>query len=64
MYRIYAESFLGDAHLRQLLEEAEVIVGATLKMAASTTTGSAWPIRLEPVDSAAVASWRNEGDPN
>jgi phosphoglucomutase len=64
MYRIYAESFLGDAHLRQVLEEAEVIVGATLKMAASTTTGSAWPVTLEPVDSAAVAAWRNEGDPN
>ena len=64
MYRIYAESFLGDAHLRQILEEAEVIVGATLKLAASTTTGSAWPVTLEPVDSAAVAAWRNEGDPN
>jgi phosphoglucomutase len=64
MYRLYAESFLGDAHLRQILEEAEVIVGATLKMAAATTAGSAWPITLEPVDSAAVAAWRNEGDPN
>ncbi|MEO6601231.1 MAG: phosphoglucomutase (alpha-D-glucose-1,6-bisphosphate-dependent) [Polyangiaceae bacterium] len=64
IYRIYAESFLGDAHLRQILEEAEVIVGATLKMAATTTAGSAWPVTLEPVDSAAVAVWRNEGDPN
>jgi hypothetical protein len=64
MYRIYAESFLGDTHLRQVLEEAEVIVGATLKVAASTTTSSAWPVALEPVDSAAVAVWRNEGDPN
>jgi len=64
MYRIYAESFLGDPHLRQVLEEAEVIVGATLKVAASTTTSSAWPVALEPVDSAAVAVWRNEGDPN
>ena len=64
MYRIYAESFLGDAHLGQILEEAEVIVGATLKMAETTTAGSAWPVTLEPVDSAAVAVWRNEGDPN
>lgn len=64
LYRIYAESFLGDAHLRQILEEAEVIVGATLKAAAATTPGSAWPVALAPVDSAAVAVWRNEGDPN
>ena len=64
MYRIYAESFLGDAHLRQILEEAQVIVGRTLKVAAATTTSSAWPVTVEPVDSAAVAVWRNEGDPN
>ncbi|HEY5374793.1 MAG TPA: hypothetical protein VIK01_14015 [Polyangiaceae bacterium] len=60
----YAESFLSHAHLRQILEEAEVIVDATLEMAATTTTGSAWPVTLEPVDSTAVAVWRNEGDPN
>ena len=64
MYRIYAESFLSHAHLRQILEEAEVIVAATLKMAATTTAGSAWPVTLEPADRAAVAVWRNEGDPN
>ena len=64
MYRIYAESFLGEGHLRQILEEAEFIVGASLKRAAPTTNGSAWPVALEPVDSAAVAVWRNEGDPN
>jgi phosphoglucomutase len=60
MYRIYAESFLGDAHLRQILAEAQVIVAAALKAAETT----AWPVALEPVDSAAVAAWRNEGDPN
>ena len=33
MYRIYAESFLGEAHLQRILEEAEFIVNATLKVA-------------------------------
>ena len=64
MYRTYAESFLGDAHLRQILEEAQIIVSATLEATATTTAGAAWPVALEPVDSAAVAAWRNEGDPN
>ena len=64
MYRIYAESFLGDTHLRQILEEAQIIVSATLEATATTTAGAAWPVALEPVDSAAVAAWRNEGDPN
>jgi phosphoglucomutase len=43
---------------------AEVLVRATLKVAARPTADSVWPVTLEPVDSAAVAVWRNEGDPN
>jgi hypothetical protein len=30
IYRIYAESFRDDAHLRKILEEAQTIVGAAL----------------------------------
>ncbi len=30
IYKIYAESFRGDAHLRRILEEAQTIVGAAL----------------------------------
>ncbi len=34
IYKIYAESFAGDTHLRSILEEAQVIVGAALTAAA------------------------------
>ena len=30
IYKIYAESFRGDSHLRRILEEAQTIVSATL----------------------------------
>ena len=33
IYKIYAESFLGEAHLRQIQSEAQVIVGAAFKKA-------------------------------
>ena len=33
IYKIYAESFRGDSHLRQILEEAQTIVSATLAAA-------------------------------
>jgi phosphoglucomutase len=35
IYKIYAESFRGDSHLRQILEEARTVVSATLMAAAS-----------------------------
>ncbi len=35
IYKIYAESFRGDTHLRQILEEAQTIVGAALAAAAA-----------------------------
>jgi phosphoglucomutase len=31
IYKIYAESFLGEDHLRRILEEAEAIVKDALK---------------------------------
>lgn len=33
IYKIYAESFLGDEHLAKVIEEAQAIVGATFKAA-------------------------------
>jgi phosphoglucomutase len=35
IYKIYAESFCGDEHLRRILEEAQTIVSAAL----ATATG-------------------------
>jgi phosphoglucomutase len=37
IYKIYAESFRGESHLRQILEEAQAIVSATLATAAAPT---------------------------
>jgi phosphoglucomutase len=31
IYKIYAESFRGEAHLRRILEEAQAIVGDAIK---------------------------------
>jgi phosphoglucomutase len=58
IYKIYAESFRGEDHLRRILAEAQAIVSATLAAAAP----GAGP--HEPTDCEAVAAWENEGDPN
>ena len=55
VFKIYAESFRSDAHLRQILTEAQTIVGAVL---AGQT-----PPRTD-AESAAIEAWENEGDPN
>jgi phosphoglucomutase len=39
IYKIYAESFRGESHLRQILGEAQTIVGATLAAAAPRNAG-------------------------
>ena len=62
IYKIYAESFLGEAHLRRILAEAQDLVGGALAAAAVGPAGSA-PVRPE-TDEAAVEVWENEGDPN
>jgi phosphoglucomutase len=41
IYKIYAESFRGSDHLRRILEEAQVIVSATLAAAAAPEEGPA-----------------------
>ena len=40
IYKIYAESFRGDAHVRQILVEAQAIVSATLAEAATPKASS------------------------
>jgi phosphoglucomutase len=61
IYKIYAESFSGDAQLRRILEEAQTIVSAAL---AAPESGPAAPDAPQQAECAAVAAWRNEGDPN
>jgi phosphoglucomutase len=63
IYKIYAESFRGDDHLRRILEEAQTLVGTVLAEADSTRNGPAKDPRGQP-DNEAVAAWENEGDPN
>jgi phosphoglucomutase len=57
IYKIYAESFRGDSHLRRILEEAQTIVSATLATAAS-------PAPHQQTESEAVTAGRRKGDPN
>ena len=62
IYKIYAESFSGDSHLKRILEEAQAIVSAAL--AAAPEAGSPSPAPHQQTECEAVAAWRNEGDPN
>ena len=62
IYKIYAESFLGDDHLHRILEEAQGFVGATLATAAARPV---WSAPAHPqTDEEAIEVWENEGDPN
>jgi phosphoglucomutase len=54
IYKIYAESFRGDSHLRRILEEAQTIVSAALAASAPH----------QPTESGAVTAGRHESDPN
>jgi phosphoglucomutase len=64
IYKIYAESFRGADHLRQIVDEAQKLVSRTLsgdsrKDPAASDSG--------PKNSSvqrAIESWENEGDPN
>ena len=65
IYKIYAESFRNDVHLRQILQEAQTIVSATLAKASSYVKEPALiPPLHEKTVSEAVEAWENEGDPN
>ena len=69
IYKIYAESFRGAAHLRQILEEAQAIVSTTLaseggRQAETPSLVKASPTFDERANSGALDVLRNEGDPN
>jgi phosphoglucomutase len=62
IYKIYAESFRGNDHLRDILTEAQVIVNDAFAAAAGAPERAAQP---QPrTDKEAVEAWQNEGDPN
>jgi phosphoglucomutase len=64
IYKIYAESFRGEAHLRKILEEAQAVVSATLAATAAPTARMESPAPHQMTESEAVEAWENEGDPN
>lgn len=66
IYKIYAESFRGADHLRQLIEEAQKIVTEALAQAPAPGGSSelATPPPHAPTASEAKEAWRNEGNPN
>jgi phosphoglucomutase len=62
IYKIYAESFRGNDHLRDILAEAQAIVNDAFAAAAGAPDRAAQP---QPrTDKEAVEAWQNEGDPN
>jgi phosphoglucomutase len=64
-YRIYGESFQGDAHLRRILAEARTFVRAALAaVAVPARPGPLWPAPHQTTDQEAIEVWENEGDPN
>ena len=64
IFKIYAESFISDSHLRRILAEAGQAVGAAIgRTPGAETPGGGPPARQQTVREA-VDAWRNEGDPN
>jgi phosphoglucomutase len=64
IYKVYAESFSGEAHLRRILEEAQAIVGAALAQGSGAAPASAPQAGCQDDEAQEVAAWENEGDPN
>jgi phosphoglucomutase len=65
IYKIYAESFRGADHLRQLLQEAQSIVSDALAAAPAADGGVLPAPSPHPQTVAeAKAAWRSEGNPN
>jgi phosphoglucomutase len=66
IYKIYAESFRGEDHLRQLLREAETIVSEALAAAPSPVAAEVLPAPAPhlPTVNESVNKWRAEGNPN
>ena len=64
IYKIYAESFLGDSHMRRIIDEAQALVRETLAAGPAQDPGTPAASTIQEPDAEAVAAWRNEGDPN
>ena len=64
IYKIYAESFRDDAHLRLILKEAQEVVNKTLAEAAAPEASPSAPAAHQKTEREAVEAWENEGDPN
>jgi phosphoglucomutase len=64
IYKIYAESFLSEAHLHRIIEEAQTIINATLAAAASPDTSPVSSAPQQQTDGEVMAAGRNGGDPN
>ena len=64
VYKVYAESFCDEVHLRRILEEAQAVVSATLTAAAAPKDREKPPALAAEADREAVEAWENEGDPN
>ena len=64
IYKIYAESFRDEAHLRKILEEAQTVVSAALTGVAAPKSGAESVAPHQQTIREAVETWENEGDPN
>ena len=64
IYKVYAESFRDEAHLRRILEEAQTVVDAALAGATAPAAVPALPAPHQQTEREAVEAWENEGDPN
>ena len=64
IYKIYAESFRDEAHLRKILEEAQTVVSAALTKDATPKMAPLSPAPHQKTAREAVETWENEGDPN
>ena len=66
IYKIYAESFLGDSHLRRILDQAQTFIHDSLAgEVARMKAGHALSLPPhEQTEREAIEVWENEGDPN
>ena len=62
IYKIYAESFRDEDHLRRILKEAQSLVSHTLAAAPKGLQDA--PSARQKTEREAVEAWENEGDPN
>jgi phosphoglucomutase len=64
IYKIYAESFLNETHLRRILDEARAFVRDSFAETAPAEPGPEPQPPHPQTEKEAVEAWQNEGDPN